>query len=189
MQTWALVFTRVPRGCVIQRCQNKNPRKELTREVNDDMPKSAEGLGDLKKGVNWVPASERESRDLELGEARQLCALRAPRVGWVESWRCKSSQHRKIVSFSLHVEKRFNSKVIKSFVPELRSRKVFRVYFGFPMPISHIRISGYVTLGHTESMDYHWHHMKMNRVVVYNDCISAKSKTPTSPTSVLNIKL
>ena len=35
-------------------------------------------------------------------------------------------------------------KVNKSFVPE-RSRKVFRVYYGFPMSISHIRISGYVT--------------------------------------------
>ena len=36
--------------------------------------------------------------------------------------------------------KTFNSKVIKSFVPELRIRKVFRVYFGLPMSISHIRI-------------------------------------------------
>ena len=40
---------------------------------------------------------------------------------------------------SPHVEKPFNSKVIKSFVPELRSCKV--LYFGFPMSISHIRVS------------------------------------------------
>ena len=45
--------------------------------------------------------------------ARRLCALRAPRVGLVESWRCKRSQHRKIVSLSPHIEKPFNSKVIK----------------------------------------------------------------------------
>ena len=32
----------------------------------------------------------------------------------------------------LHVEKPFNSKVIKSFVPELRSRKCFSC-FGIPM--------------------------------------------------------
>ena len=37
------------------------------------------------------------------------------------------SQHRKIVYLSPSVEKPFNSKVIKSFLPELRSRKVFRV--------------------------------------------------------------
>ena len=45
-------------------------------------------------------------------------------------------------------DKYFNgtvTKVIKSFVPELRSRKVFHA-FRFPMSISHIRISGYVTV-------------------------------------------
>ena len=64
------------------------------------------------KSVSWVPGSERESRDSELREARRICALRAPRVGWVESWRCKSSLHRKIVSLS-SCRKTFNSKVIK----------------------------------------------------------------------------
>ena len=62
-------------------------------------------LGIWEKEVSWVPASERESRDSELGEARRICALRAPRVGWVESWRCKSSQHRKIVCLSLIMSK------------------------------------------------------------------------------------
>ena len=38
------------------------------------------------------------------------------------------SQHRKIVHLSPHVEKPFNSKVIKSFVPEPRSRKCFFVF-------------------------------------------------------------
>ena len=37
------------------------------------------------------------------------------------------SQHRKNVYLSPYVEKPFNSKVIKSFVPELRSRKCFCV--------------------------------------------------------------
>ena len=50
---------------------------------------------------------------------------------------------------SPYVEKLFNSKVIKSFVPELRSRKVFRIsgfqcylYMSYErsMYISHIRI-------------------------------------------------
>ena len=70
---------------------------------------------------------ERGSRDLELGEARRRCALRAPWFAWVESWRCKSSLHRKIVRLSPHVEKPLNSKVIKSFVPELRGQKIFCV--------------------------------------------------------------
>ena len=42
------------------------------------------------------------------------------------------SQHRKIVSRSPYVEKPLNSKVIKSFVPELRSRKCFSC-FRIPM--------------------------------------------------------
>ena len=55
-----------------------------------------------------------------------------------------------------HVEKPFNWKVIKSFVPELRSRQVFFRVSGFlcylytsyehSMYISHIRIYAYVTI-------------------------------------------
>ena len=53
------------------------------------------------------------------------------RVGGGVRWK---SQHRKIVPLSLspYVEKSLNSKVIKSFVPELRSRKCFSC-FGIPM--------------------------------------------------------
>ena len=62
--------------------------------------------------VSWVPASEEEGWLSDLGEARRICTLRPPRVGWVESWRCKSNQHKKIASLSLspHVEKPLNSK-------------------------------------------------------------------------------
>ena len=83
-----------------------------TRGVNNVMHRKRVQriFGIWEKTESWVPASERESRDWELGEARRLCALRAPRVGWVESWRCKSSQHRKIVSLSPHVEKPLTSK-------------------------------------------------------------------------------
>ena len=42
------------------------------------------------------------------------------------------SQNRKNVYLSSHVEDPLNSKVIKSFVPELRSRKCFSC-FGIPM--------------------------------------------------------
>ena len=78
------------------------------------------------------------------------------------------SRHRKIVPLS-YVEKPFNSKVIKSFVPELRSRQVFFVFrdsyviyicalwtlWTFCIPVwictFHIFMDGYVTLCHQPS--------------------------------------
>ena len=62
-----------------------------------------------EKAVSCVPASEKGWLS-ELGKARRLFALRAPHVGWVASWWCKSSQHRKIVSLSPLVEKPLNTK-------------------------------------------------------------------------------
>ena len=99
---------------------------------------------DLRKS-SWVPALE-EGWLSELGDARRLCALRAPRVGWVESWRCKSSQHRKIVcllSLSFHVEKPLNSKrwITVSYLNQFR---VFGFLYMFMniMSISYIGIMG-----------------------------------------------
>ena len=48
------------------------------------------------------------------------------------------SQDKKIVPFSPYVEKPLNSKVIKSFVTELRSRKCFSC-FGIPMFYVYVR--------------------------------------------------
>ena len=48
---------------------------------------------------------------------------------WWDRWK---SQNRKIVPLSPYVEKPFYSKVMKGFVPELRSRKCFSC-FGIPM--------------------------------------------------------
>ena len=72
---------------------------------------------DLIKSSELCPASERESWHSDLGEARRLCALRASCVGWVESWRCKSSHHRNIVYHSPHVEKPLNSKKVNKSFP------------------------------------------------------------------------
>ena len=83
----------------------------------------------------------------------------AARDGGGERWK---SQNRKNVHLSPYVEEPLNSKVIKGFVPELRSRKCFS-YFEIPMfcvyviytnimnvlctgmnmSISHIAVSGY----------------------------------------------
>ena len=48
------------------------------------------------------------------------------------AWGRWKSQDRKIVYHSPYVEKPFNSKVIKSFVPEQRRHKCF-LCFGIPM--------------------------------------------------------
>ena len=69
------------------------------------------------------------SWDWDLVEDRRICALQALHVSGEGRWK---SQHRKNVYLSSYVEKPFNSKVIKSFVPELRSRKCFSS-FGIPM--------------------------------------------------------
>ena len=53
---------------------------------------------------------------------------------------------------SPYVEKPFNSKVIKSFVPELRSRKCFSC-FGIPM------LSRYVRHGHYERFAYRYEYV------------------------------
>ena len=94
------------------------------------------------KSVGWDLSSwvwTGKLRFRQLGEVRRLCALRAQRVG------CKSSQHRKIVSLSPHVEKPLNSKrwIKVSYLNQFRECRVFRipfVYFTYPY-------RGYVTRG------------------------------------------
>ena len=84
------------------------------------------GFGDLEKSqLSWVPVSEEDGWLSGLTEAlRQVSHV---------VWSRLKSQLRKIVPLSPYVEKPFNSKVIKSFVPELRSRKCFFLYFGITM--------------------------------------------------------
>ena len=102
-------------------------------------------MGNWKMWVSWVPASERESRDSVLARPDDFvrygrCAL----VGlWADDVKAVSIERLCLSLSSCRIT--FNSKVIKSFVPEPKSRKVICVYFGFPMSISHIPIFGYVT--------------------------------------------
>ena len=84
----------------------------------------AEDFGDLKNSqlVKFLPRKKVDFRGSPRpGQASSL--RRGPHVVWGR-WK---SQHRKIVYLSPHVEKPFNSKVIKRFVPELRSRKCYCV--------------------------------------------------------------
>ena len=83
-----------------------------------------------KKSVSWELDTEREGSTF--GAHRGQTNLRATGTaqdGGGSRWK---SQNRKNVYLSPYVEEPLNSKVIKSFVPEIRSRKCFSC-FGIPM--------------------------------------------------------
>ena len=97
--------------------------------MNDDIHRNGRrGFWEIwKSQLSWELDSEREGSTFgaRWGQTN-LCATGAARNG---RWK---SLHRKIVPLSPYVEKPFNSNVIKSFVPELRSRMCFSC-FGIPM--------------------------------------------------------
>ncbi len=82
------------------------------QDVNDVMhrKRARRSLGIWEKAVNGVLASEEDGWLSELAEAL-----------W-RVWGRWKNQHRKTVYLSPYVEKPFNSKVIKRFVPKLSSR-------------------------------------------------------------------
>ena len=146
------VLTRVGGGCVVHRCQNKNQIERLTSGCECcHAPEARAGgiLGILKKSEgSWVLPREKT-----VG----FHLLAVPHVlGGGGRWK---SQNRKNVYLSPYVEEPFNSKVLKSFVPELRSRYVFFefrdlyvlcsmfIYMNIICPFR-ISISGYGTVFH-----------------------------------------
>ena len=84
-------------------------------------------LGDFEKSVSRVETRHHTIRvDFRLlAEALGRCRTRSGEGRW-------KNQNRKILPLFPYVEKPLNSKVIKSFVPELRSRKCFSC-FEIPM--------------------------------------------------------
>ena len=108
--------------------------------------KRAEDFGNLKK-VRRVETRHRTRRlafasswGLETGAAR-------------DGGRQMKSQNRKIEPLSSYVKKPLNSKVIKSFVPEQRSRMCFSCFeismfcpYGHSVYVSHMAVSGYGTV-------------------------------------------
>ena len=112
---------------VTQRCHNRNPRWETgLRSANDvTHRKRAKDFGRFEKvsWLSWVPGSEEDGWLSGVVEAR---------------WK---KQDRKNVYLSPYVEEPLNSKVIKSFVPELRSRKCFSC---FEIPMFYIYIYIYI---------------------------------------------
>ena len=75
-----------------------------------------------------------------LAETRRICALQAPHEMAGDRWK---SQNRKNMYLSPYVEEPLNSKVIKSFVPELRCRKWFSC---FEIPMFYVYTLGTIYL-------------------------------------------
>ena len=110
-------------GRVIQRWRNKNPRWGMW--ITSCTGSERGGFGGIwKSELSWVATEE----DGWLSLARGGFATGAHVCGGGR-WK---SQNRKNVYLSPYVEKPLNSKVIISFVPELRSRTCFSC-FGIPM--------------------------------------------------------
>ena len=134
------VLTRMRRWCVIHKCQNKNPIEKLTsgcewRHAPEASTRRIWGI--LKKSIELSPAS---GKDGWLSLARRGLGQVSHEMGG--RWK---SQNRKNVYLSPYVEEPLNSKVIKSFVPELRSRKCFRVSRFLCSMYIYIAVSGYCT--------------------------------------------
>ena len=95
------------------------------------------------------------------------------------------SQNRKIVPLSPYVEEPLNSKVIKSFVPEQRSRRVFFTFqdpmfyviyviyiYEHYMSISHMAVSGYGTVIVMGPLPTHWWTLR-NPILIESQVLSS----------------
>ena len=122
------MFTCVWSRHITQRCNN-SPRCEMGLQSAGNVMhrKRAEDFWNLKK-VRRVEMRPASGEDGWLLLACGCLGLLSHEMGGGR-WK---SQHRKIVPLSPYVEEPLNSKVIKSFIPELKSHKCF-LYFEIPM--------------------------------------------------------
>ena len=124
----------------------KIPDRDVTRDVSD-ITHWKRGLRfEKSQFVEFLPVKKKVDCRGSSWPDEFVC-YGFLRVSGVESWRCKSSQQRRIEPLSPDVEKPFNSKVIKSFVLERISRKCFYV-LGFLCYV-------YVYYGHCEHSMLH----------------------------------
>ena len=119
------VLTHAQGGYVIQRCQNKNPRTRGC-EWRHAPEACAEDFGEFEKSQIELRTRHRTGR-VTFACSQWPCGGCHTCWGWADG---KASIER--LCLSPYFEKLLNSKVIKSFVPELRSRKCFSC-FGIPM--------------------------------------------------------
>ena len=120
---------------------------------------SARRIWGIFEKVSWVLPQEKTVGFRLLAETRPVALWRVP-----HEMGCRwKSQNRKNVYLSPNVEEPLNSKVIKNFVPELRSRQLFSCFgcsmyicYEHSMYVSQIRIMGMLDL-HTHTYTWHIH--------------------------------
>ena len=121
------VLTRARGGCVVHRFQTKNPRERLT-EWRHALEARGE-FWEIWKSQFTSPVTGEDGWLLlargSLGQVPHEMVGGGWGWGWYGRWK---SQNRKNVYLSPYVKEPLNSKVIKSFVPELRSRKCFSCF-------------------------------------------------------------
>ena len=130
-------------------------------------PEARGGFGEiLKKSVSWDETCLGGRRLAFVYSRRPWAGVARDGVGG--RWK---SQDRKIVPLSPYVEKPLNSKVIKSFVPELRSRYVFFKFRDSYFLCIYIYIyiyEHYMSISHKAVSGYSTHPMTVN--VLLNSC-------------------
>ena len=122
---------RMRSGRVTQICHNSPDGKRGYRVRVTSHTRSARRIwgiwGILKMSVSWVESCLGRRRLTSVCSRRPWAGV--ARMGGRGRWK---SQNRKNVYRSPYVEEPLNSKVIKSFLPELKSRKCFSC-FEIPM--------------------------------------------------------
>ena len=146
--TLTQVFTRMRgrSGRVTQRCHNSPDRKRGYRvRVTSRTESARRSWRILKKSFcqveNWTP--NKKGRLSGLAEARRICALRADEKDRIE----------RMCIYLPYVKEPLNSKVIKSFVSELKSRKCFSC-FEIPMFYVCYGHSMHVSRSHIMAMEH-----------------------------------
>ena len=155
--TWTQVFT-CTRGADVSFRDVKIKIADRGMWMMSCTGASAEDLGGFEKSqLSWVLPRGKTVDSRLLAEA-----LRRVRTCWGGRWK---SQNRMNMPLSPYVEKPLNSKVIKSFVPELRSRKCFSC-FGIPMFYVYMLRTFYVRF------TYPYHGYGTWTCAVFIDCIN-----------------
>ena len=143
------VHTRGRNGRVTQRCHNSPDGKRGYRvRVKSHTGSAWRFWGFWKSQLSWV-LPQKKMVDFRGSQRPDEFARYERCTRWEGRWK---SQNRKNVYLSPYVEEPLNSKVIKSFVPELRSRKCFSC---FEIPVLCIYVMNILCTFHT--YPYHWY--------------------------------
>ena len=150
--TLTQVFAYTRNGRVTQRCHNRkwDGKRGYGVRMMSCTGSAQRICGDLKNSVELKTRHQMRRVDFRDSQRPDEFARYGRRTRWGVIWK---SQNRKNVHLSPYVEEPLNSKVIKSFVPELRSRKCFSC-FEIPMFYVYMLWTFYVRFPYFEWLCY-----------------------------------